>query len=241
MRKDRDRKQVPEMISSWVELHDIPARQRTHMHRLGTKPAIFTLRDLQSTRQTDLASVKGNPIRAGRRVTVLVAMRRNRRKSQQNFVMVRTLPADDCADTSEQVSRSQQRFPEFLTKSVIKLAAGIFKKFDRDQNGTISREDFAMALEKLQNKTPKAAIALADKLIREIHKEGLSLLTSEPPRRDWTSATQDINFNEFLNVLHDGLLYRRCDCYASRADSVCERDGPCSVKECGKKGGASSV
>mmetsp|Transcript_10577 Transcript_10577/g.16925 ORF Transcript_10577/g.16925 Transcript_10577/m.16925 type:complete len:108 (+) Transcript_10577:193-516(+) len=70
------------MISSWVELHDIPARQRTHMHRLGTKPAIFTLRDLQSTRQTDLASVKGNPIRAGRRVTVLVAMRRNRRTAE---------------------------------------------------------------------------------------------------------------------------------------------------------------
>eukprot|EP00471_Norrisiella_sphaerica_P007628 CAMPEP_0184493242 /NCGR_PEP_ID=MMETSP0113_2-20130426/25495_1 /TAXON_ID=91329 /ORGANISM="Norrisiella sphaerica, Strain BC52" /LENGTH=468 /DNA_ID=CAMNT_0026878443 /DNA_START=194 /DNA_END=1600 /DNA_ORIENTATION=+ len=98
---------------------------------------------------------------------------------------------------SLRVSKRHQRHPSRLTKEVVKVAAGIFRKFDRDQSGTLSREEFAKALMKISDdsslrKDPKKAQEKADRIIRRIHKEGLS---------NYSSSTAEVSFNEFLNAV----------------------------------------
>uniref|UniRef100_A0A6V3LNL2 EF-hand domain-containing protein n=1 Tax=Lotharella globosa TaxID=91324 RepID=A0A6V3LNL2_9EUKA len=89
------------------------------------------------------------------------------------------------------VRRKQMKFPELVTSGCVRLAAAIFRKFDLDKNGLISRKELEESITKVCSVSPRTAGKRASAVINEIQAN--STIKNK--------GGEDVEFNEFLNVV----------------------------------------
>mmetsp|Transcript_16642 Transcript_16642/g.29849 ORF Transcript_16642/g.29849 Transcript_16642/m.29849 type:complete len:444 (+) Transcript_16642:81-1412(+) len=100
------------------------------------------------------------------------------------------------------IRKSQIVHPQEVTESVIKITAAIFKKFDADRNGTISKGEFQQALGKIYNISHEQACDKTRLLMRDIHDEGF---------HHSRQSLENIDFNEFLNAVAESRTAKKGD------------------------------
>lgn len=92
-----------------------------------------------------------------------------------------------------QVHKERHEHAGEYTQRVVKQVAKIFKKFDKDRNGTISPDEFRSALKEIEGRSDESADRKMSRIFRDVHLHGY---------RHLDESRGSINFDEFLQAVY---------------------------------------